>query len=262
MKTIFEAANTVEAHMILHLLEQQGISGRIEGEFLQGAIGELPAAGMIRVLVSDEDYDAARAIVDGWDKAQPAATKQVVQPRKSSRLLFLMCGLLIGVLGTFLYFRAPLISDGVDFNGDGVIDDHWTYAKSGLPLKNEVDRNLDRKADYVTTFGRDGLIESGEMDDDFDGTFESKATFRQGNVELIETDTDGDRYCDLRTNFVSGVLVSTEFIYPTTGLPQRIEYFKLGKRTKVETDTNLDGTLDQRTNYDGIGNVVSTSAIK
>jgi hypothetical protein len=37
-------------------VEQRGISGRIEGEYLQGGIGELEAMDFVRVLVADEDY--------------------------------------------------------------------------------------------------------------------------------------------------------------------------------------------------------------
>lgn len=57
--------------MILNLLEQQGISGHIEGEYLQGGIGELQAMGLVRVLVSDEDYDAAKKIINEWESIQP-----------------------------------------------------------------------------------------------------------------------------------------------------------------------------------------------
>lgn len=38
MKVVYQASNAVEAHMILHLLEQQGLAGRIDGEYLQEAL--------------------------------------------------------------------------------------------------------------------------------------------------------------------------------------------------------------------------------
>ncbi|MFM1895932.1 MAG: hypothetical protein RLZZ385_1006 [Pseudomonadota bacterium] len=67
MKTVFDAANSLEAHIVLGLLNQAGIQGRIHGEFLQGAMGELPAMGLVRVLVSDSDYPRAREIIADWD---------------------------------------------------------------------------------------------------------------------------------------------------------------------------------------------------
>lgn len=32
MKLLYEASNSLEAHMILNLLEQEGLSGRIDGD--------------------------------------------------------------------------------------------------------------------------------------------------------------------------------------------------------------------------------------
>lgn len=48
MRSVFEASSGLEAHMILNLLDQRGISGRIEGEYLQGG-GELQAMGFVHV---------------------------------------------------------------------------------------------------------------------------------------------------------------------------------------------------------------------
>ena len=53
MKLLYEAANTVEAHMILNLLEQSSLSARIDGEYLQGGVGELQAIGIVRVMVDE-----------------------------------------------------------------------------------------------------------------------------------------------------------------------------------------------------------------
>jgi hypothetical protein len=64
MKTVYRAANTIEAHIILNLLRQLGIDGCINGEYLQGAMGELPAVDLVRVMVQDEDYTAALAIIE------------------------------------------------------------------------------------------------------------------------------------------------------------------------------------------------------
>ncbi|MEN8226403.1 MAG: DUF2007 domain-containing protein, partial [Bacteroidota bacterium] len=41
MKCIFEASSGLEAHMISNLLQQDGIEARIDGEYLQGGVGEL-----------------------------------------------------------------------------------------------------------------------------------------------------------------------------------------------------------------------------
>lgn len=67
MEIVFTADNGFEAHHILNLLNQAGIEGRGEGEFLQGAFGELPPAmGMVRVLVDEVDVNSATKVVADW----------------------------------------------------------------------------------------------------------------------------------------------------------------------------------------------------
>lgn len=67
MKTVYRASNTLEAHIILNLLRQTGIEGHVSGEYLQGAMGELPAVDLVRVMVHEDDYEDARAVIE----AQP-----------------------------------------------------------------------------------------------------------------------------------------------------------------------------------------------
>ncbi len=67
MKSVYEAANSIEAHMILHLLEQGELKACVQGEYLLGAIGELPVNGLVRVMVNDEDYLEAREIIELWE---------------------------------------------------------------------------------------------------------------------------------------------------------------------------------------------------
>lgn len=69
MKSVFDASSNIEAHLVMHQLQQAGIDARIEGEYLQGGIGELPAAGNIRVLVDSKDVDEARLVIAEWDAA-------------------------------------------------------------------------------------------------------------------------------------------------------------------------------------------------
>ena len=71
MKTVYETSTGLDAHMILNLLEVRGIAGRIEGEYLQGGIGELPAMGLVRVLVAEENYPEAKQIISEWESIQP-----------------------------------------------------------------------------------------------------------------------------------------------------------------------------------------------
>jgi hypothetical protein len=69
MKPVFDASNNIEAHLVMHQLQQAGINARIEGEYLQGGIGELAAAGNVRVLVDLKDEEEARLVIADWEAA-------------------------------------------------------------------------------------------------------------------------------------------------------------------------------------------------
>ena len=262
MKTVYQAANAVEAHMLCDLLKQEGIVAHIHGEALQGAIGELPAAGLVRLVVEEPDYAEARELIERWDAAQPAQEPERARQPRSRAFVVFMLGLLLGAGAVYAFVRSPVSTDGIDHNRDGVLDETWTYSARGTMLKTQIDRNLDGKVDYVAYFDARGQIESAESDDDFNGVFETRSHFRFGNVETVETDTDGDGYRDLRTLFSHGVVASTEFLNPATGLPLRVEHFRLGKMIDAEIDTDQDGVLDTRVVYTALGDVRATEAIR
>ena len=59
MRVIYEAENLLDAHLVKGLLEQRGIPAFVSGQYLTGAIGELPVAGLVTVYVADQDEPAA-----------------------------------------------------------------------------------------------------------------------------------------------------------------------------------------------------------
>ncbi|MCX7555654.1 DUF2007 domain-containing protein [Xanthomonadaceae bacterium JHOS43] len=71
MHVAYEPENLIEAHLIKGLLAQAGIVAHIRGEYLTGAMGELPAMGLLAVMVDDDDADAARALIADWRAAAP-----------------------------------------------------------------------------------------------------------------------------------------------------------------------------------------------
>ncbi len=72
MQIVYQAANSLDAHVVKDVLRQQGIAAVVLGEHLQGAVGELQAANLVRLEVADEDVDAARRVVAEWEAANPA----------------------------------------------------------------------------------------------------------------------------------------------------------------------------------------------
>lgn len=84
--------------MILNLLEQRGISGRVEGEYLQGGIGELAAMGFVRVLVADEDRAAAMQIIGEWEALQPPDEAPKPEADSSIAMRNFIAGVFVGAL--------------------------------------------------------------------------------------------------------------------------------------------------------------------
>jgi Putative prokaryotic signal transducing protein len=256
MQTLYEAANALEAHMLRDLLKQQGIAAELHGEHLPGALGELPAAGLVRLVVDEADHPRARQLVEQWDAAQPAEPPLPRTRGAGQRLGAFALGLALGLGGAVAYYRSPAGTDGRDHDRDGVVDDTWSLAASGQPLRRELDRNFDHRTDHVLHFDPSGEPRSAEADDDFDGRFETRERYLAGQVLQTETDTDGDGYPDLRSDYTDGVLSSVTRLNPATGLPLRVDHFRLGGLLTSEVDTDRDGVLDTRLHLDALGDAI------
>ncbi len=60
MQVVYHAENLVDAHLVKHALEAAGIPVFVLGEYLTGAMGELPMQGLIQVCVPDAALADAR----------------------------------------------------------------------------------------------------------------------------------------------------------------------------------------------------------
>ena len=63
MRAVYQAENILDAHLVRGALEAHGLRAFVTGEFLTGAAGQLPAAGLVAVLVDEEDFHAAEHVV-------------------------------------------------------------------------------------------------------------------------------------------------------------------------------------------------------
>lgn len=71
MQIVYRAANLSDAHLLRQLMEAEGIPAFVQGEFLQGAVGELPANTEVFVRVPDAHVEAARAVAEDWERSEP-----------------------------------------------------------------------------------------------------------------------------------------------------------------------------------------------
>ena len=63
MHTIYRAENLFDAHLVKDALEHADIPAFISGEYLTGAVGQLPAMDYIAVMVPESSVEIASGIV-------------------------------------------------------------------------------------------------------------------------------------------------------------------------------------------------------
>ena len=250
MKCVFEASTGLEAHMILDLLQQEGINTRINGEYLQGGVGELQAMNIVRVLVDDTDYDKARAIINEWESREVVNTDDQTPIKKSSGIgVGLVFGLVIGAGLTFWAYNSPITRDGIDYNNDGQLDEEWTYRDNRI-YRVDIDRNLDGNMDVIHHYNHKGIIYKAQTDDDFDGIYETKYRYKLGNVSLQESDLNLDGDIDYRARFKNDVFYEIEILDPVSNYPRKRQIYRMNKLVFAEYDSDGDGVYDITYEYD------------
>lgn len=78
MRIAYHAETLIDAHLVKDALEQAGIPAFIAGEFLTGAVGQLPARDFIAVMVPEGAAETAEGIVRAVDRQLVAARTSVL----------------------------------------------------------------------------------------------------------------------------------------------------------------------------------------
>jgi len=71
MQRIYEPRDLLEAEMLRGMLAAEGIEAYLTGRHLIGAVGELPAAGLVGLMVADEQAGRARELIAEYNGAEP-----------------------------------------------------------------------------------------------------------------------------------------------------------------------------------------------
>jgi hypothetical protein len=95
MKCAYEATHSVEGHMVANMLEQHGIDARVAGEHLSSGVGELPATGLVRVMVDAADEARALEIIREWEAMSSPASDLTISKRSFAPAWFAL-GLVAG----------------------------------------------------------------------------------------------------------------------------------------------------------------------
>lgn len=258
MISVYEAPNELEAQMILNLLSLSDIPGELLGTDLPGAIGELPAIGLVKVRVSPDDVAEAKEIILEWE------SKQTFEPVDKPQSKFgVWTGFVLGALlatGLVLWFTyTPVSRSGADLNGDGVQDEFYFFY-GGLLDQYDFDRNFDGQIDSTMDYSR-GVPNFLELDDDFNGSFETLMKYRHGNLQVVEVDHDGDETVDYIERYESSVLIEADFIVGL-GVVAKRQFFERGQLKRAFLDEDLDRKFDVIVRYDDLQEEIDRSTFK
>lgn len=228
---VYECNLAVEAHMIVDLLSQAGISARVDGEFLQSAAGEIPLGNTVKVRVDPSRAAEAREVIADWEKLRP--DEPVASPaNRSARFkspLWFLGGALVGAAAVFVMFvRTGTGLAGSDRNHDGRSDARWSYDLAGVPDHYEEDNDFDGRFEWQYHVEND-VITRGVLDADFDGRPEQ------------------------RVHFVHNLPASTDFYFASGGRVVKRTFWKAGMPEYSEYDDDGDGRFERRLVYDAHG---------
>lgn len=67
MRTVYQAENLIDAHLVKGRLENEGVPAWVLGDLLTGGMGQLPVSGFVAVCVADVDYPEAEAHLQRWE---------------------------------------------------------------------------------------------------------------------------------------------------------------------------------------------------
>lgn len=77
MRRIYEPEGMLEAQLLVAMLASEGISAHLSGEHLLGAVGELPAQGLLGLQVADAQAERAQQLITAYNAAQPLPSDAV-----------------------------------------------------------------------------------------------------------------------------------------------------------------------------------------
>ncbi|SHK76623.1 Putative signal transducing protein [Marinobacter antarcticus] len=97
MQIAYRAKDITEAHIVAGLLKANGIETYVGGHYLQGAMGEIGAAGFSNIHVEDEDLYPARQLVAEYEassRVTPAEESSDDKPDSYARWFLLVMAVL------------------------------------------------------------------------------------------------------------------------------------------------------------------------
>jgi hypothetical protein len=269
MLHVYSPADSAEAHMLVHLLEQSDIRAFVQGALLAGAVGGIPANDLLRIMVADEHAEKARALILAWEKQQPVRQESVSTAKPISSLTMLGIVVVSTLLGWVANDLLPLPTkahenhpDKIDRNQDGKTDLIYQYlsSESAFAGASKADENFNGIFEFITEFDAKGIPYTGKQDMDEDGKYETIISYTDGAWSHSDTDTNNDGKADIFYDQIKRVRSVDDL---KTGKPKIIEYYSpLGVLISADFDSDDDGILDTRYSYDRFNQITAREKIK
>lgn len=83
MISVFRGSDYIEAQLVAGLLRQAGVEVFLQGAFLQGALGDLPATGHLAIFVNESDRAAAERIIQAYESGELSIDEDSEPPAES-----------------------------------------------------------------------------------------------------------------------------------------------------------------------------------
>lgn len=83
MISVFRGSDYIEAQLVAGLLRQAGVEVFLQGAFLQGALGDLPATGHLAIFVNESDRPAAERIIKAYESGELSIDEDSEPPVES-----------------------------------------------------------------------------------------------------------------------------------------------------------------------------------
>lgn len=71
MQRIYEPQDLMEAELLTSMLASEGVEAHVTGGHLLGAAGDLPAMGLLGLMVPNQQAEHARELITAYNAAQP-----------------------------------------------------------------------------------------------------------------------------------------------------------------------------------------------
>lgn len=266
MKQVYAPANLAEAHMLAHMLEQNGVAAHVHGEALLGGVGELPAGGLLQLMVAKDDYDRTRALIAEWERSSASPADETTRKPRAPIWMGLIV-FVIGVGGGWMLKTAaeqsmlPITSDEVrsDVNNDGSDDTIYSYRIGATyPFKGVFDLNFDGTMDATERYNASGATITRDADENGDGFVESHTTYTDANPIRTSIDRNRDGLPDIQVHFRNGVVSHEEIRELSGGGVVRVNYYANFLLNRSESDLDGDGFAETVRTYNEAGEITAT----